>query len=47
MKQVQIQFSRIVAIVAVMSTSTVWGQILLPNGQPDPAFNSNAKLSVG
>jgi len=24
------------------SASTVWGQILLPNGEPDPAFNGNA-----
>jgi hypothetical protein len=37
-------WSLLIACVATvgLSGSTVWGQILLPNGQPDPAFNSDA-----
>jgi len=35
--------STIAVATLLLSSSTVWGQsILLPNGQPDPAFNSNA-----
>ena len=29
-------------VAVLLSASTVWGQILLPNSQPDPAFNGNA-----